>query len=179
MKSRFFIVCVSIFLILMWCTCVIAGDVEIIPPEILAQMDKDILSGKRPNIAKLRQGEIFGLRKNPRIEADFVTFDFDIGNLSSVQKEIIHRWVRTGVNKIYLLSGQISLYTLFFDPVKGLSAGYHTDQFLRHVVNTDCKSLDMFVSGHFKDLPLEAEVIVEGGGGVAVAVIGDALSERA
>ena len=57
-------------------------DVDIIPPEILKLMDKDILSGKRPVIAKIRQGEIFGLRKNPKIDADFVTFDFDVDNLS-------------------------------------------------------------------------------------------------
>ena len=79
-----------------------AADEDLIPPEILKQMDPDILSGKRPTFATIKQQDIFGLRDTPRYPTDFVTFDFDPMKLSSVQTEIIKNWIAAGHNPVYL-----------------------------------------------------------------------------
>ncbi len=148
----------------------LAGDEDIIPPEILKQMDKDILQGNRPIISKIRQGEIFNLRNNPLIDADFVTFQFEPGNLSSVQKEIIKNWIHSGVNKLFIKGRNISKYRYFFSPMKVGSRVTSNIELLRHPVNTDCNSVK-FVSHRdkrnneygncFLDLPMDASSIVE------------------
>lgn len=130
----------------------IADDADVIPPEILRQMDPDILTGKRPVIHKLKQTEIFGLRENPEFKADFVTFDFDPGKTSSVQEEILRNWIKSGANKLYFEDANIVKYSRLL----GLQASTHArwdfasnspvdrkTTLLRHSVNTDCRLVRM------------------------------------
>jgi hypothetical protein len=126
----------------------VAADRDLIPPEVLKQMDPDILSGKRPIFATIRQADIFGLRTKPRRNADFVKFDFDPSKLSSVQRAIIEKWIRSGANDVYFSDVAIMKYSAFVAPLELYSAhvfsgqtvliarGVHTD----HKVNTDCKT---------------------------------------
>ena len=65
-----------------------ANDADLIPPEVLKQMDPDIRSGKRPTFATIHQGDIFGLRETPKFDTDFVKFDFAVSNLSTVPEYI-------------------------------------------------------------------------------------------
>jgi hypothetical protein len=75
-------------------------DEDIIPPEILEQMDPDIRSDSRPVIHVLEQSEIFGLRNDPNLDADLVKFGFHPDKISSIQREIIVDWAKEGYNKI-------------------------------------------------------------------------------
>ena len=117
-----------------------AGDENLIPPEVLKHMDPEIRTGKRPTIAKIRQSDIFGLREKPRFEEDFVAFDFSPKELSSVQREIVEKWIRQGSNKVYVEGDQKKTYSPLFEPAKygGEVAGTRC-KLLIHVVNTDCR----------------------------------------
>jgi len=161
-----------------------SGDEDVIPPEILKVMNPDILSGKRPIIAFIRQNDIFGLRDNPILNADFVRFDFDPERLSSPQKKILRAWVESGVNRILLLQDDILKYTSIISSAsanKKFSSGYtdnvkaanaRTAKLLRHPVNTDCSDLGFWYGdthGHgtgagvvgIIELPQGSSVIVE------------------
>lgn len=81
-----------------------------IPPEVLKQFDKDIVSGKRPSIGKLTQGDIFGLRNNPVFKEDFVRFTFDPTQLSTVQKDIFLKWLDRGYNRVLLQGNDLKTY---------------------------------------------------------------------
>jgi len=78
---------------------------DAIPPEILKQYNLDVLSGKRPTIAKMAQGDIFSLRTTPAFKADFVQFSFNPHNLSKVQRDILQKWLKDGHNDV-ILSGK-------------------------------------------------------------------------
>ena len=73
---------------------------DLIPPEILQQMNPDIRSRTRAIITLISQDDIFGLRDQPRLDADFVSFCIPLANLSTVQRRIIDDWVRSGHNRI-------------------------------------------------------------------------------
>ena len=55
------------------------GIEQLVPPEVLRELDPDILSGKRPTIKSIGQAEIFALREAPKFDEDFVTLSFDDG----------------------------------------------------------------------------------------------------
>lgn len=164
-----------------------ASDAEIIPPEVLKQMDPDIRSGKRPKIHWLKQTEIFGLRDKPTFDADFVSFSFDPDALSSVQKDIMAKWITSGANKILLRGEGVYKYRRFLSGVsvalrmdgqsssrsrlRGVTASCSP---LRHPVNTDVRNIRIatFIwqnegynpqAGHFevKNLPPESTVILD------------------
>ena len=92
---------------------------DTIPPEILKQMDPDILTGKRPFFATLRQGEIFGLRDQPKFKGDFVRLDFELKKLSIVQRNIVQKWMRSGTNRIFLKDEDCIKYSDLLSPVYG------------------------------------------------------------
>ncbi len=128
-----------------------ANDADLIPPEVLKQMDPDIRSCKRPIFATIHQGDIFGLRENPEFDADVVKFDFDVSKLSTVQLQIIENWIRSGHNTVYLkdadigkyssLLSPIGLYTQFAVGCKSSAPAPVSCTLLRHQVNTDCESV--------------------------------------
>jgi len=146
-------------------------------------MRRLLRAGERPKIAKIRQGDIFGLRDNPKFDADFVTFDFDPDSLSSVQEEIVRKWIRCGYNNIYLKDKQIVTYGSFFRPAEAVwrRDGYHdcrAGKLLRHSVNTDCKKVRFYDESAyrfkdcyygFRNLPPGSTVIVEGDSGIAAS----------
>ena len=151
-----------------------AADEDLIPPEILRQMDPDIRSGKRPTITTIRQGDIFNLRNAPRFATDFVTFDFAVGSLSTVQKEIVENWIRSGVNRVVLQDSQITACAPLLAPAQAEGShkevGYYGAKLLLHPVNTDCRQVQF--RGYtdsllrcFKSLPPDATAIVERNGG--------------
>lgn len=144
-----------------------ASDADIIPPEVLKQMDPDIRAGKRPTFAKIRQGDIFGLRENPKFKEDFVTFDFVVSKLSTVQRNIINNWVRSGANRVHLKYGQIRAYYVLLEQVY-VYHGERPVKLLRHVVNTDCKLVSFGKIYAFKNLPPDSVIIVEGPDGSAI-----------
>ncbi len=158
-----------------------AKDADLIPPEVLKQMDPDIRSGKRPTFATINQGDIFGLRENPKFEADFVKFNFAVSDLSTVQQRIIENWIRAGYNTVYLKDTETRTYASLLSPIKSTTEGsggtWATCTLLRHPVNTDCEKVQF--RGHslggsrryifcFTNLPEEGVVIAEAGGGNAV-----------
>jgi len=170
---------------------VFCADEDTIPPEVLNAMDSDIRTGKRPIIAFIRQNEIFGLRENPIVKADFVRFDFDPSKLSSAQKDILRNWAESGVNQILLVMDDILKYTSiisnssaseqftsgYTDNVKHANA--ETAKLLRHPVNIDCRDLGFWFGnsyGHGRgagevgiaNLPQEASVIVESNDGFPI-----------
>jgi hypothetical protein len=172
LKKKYFIIILTFLVFNLF-----ADDTETIPPEILKQMNKEILEGKRPTIHQLRQGEIFSLRENPKFQTDFVTFDFDIEKISSVQMEILENWIRSGNNKIYLEDLQILKYISLFKPVISDFVYKEANKRLRHPVNTDVKDVlfstwklhgniyDKRFSYEFlNNLPIHASIIVEGAG---------------
>lgn len=169
-----------------------ANDADLIPPEVLKQMDPDIRSGKRPIFATINQGDIFGLREKPKFEADFVKFDFDVSKLSTVQQQIIENWIRTGHNTVYLLDDEIAKYSILVNPItfvnRNEEGASNTPKppvnctLLRHAVNTDCEKI-LFSRFHkrpyssaylwsipcFTNISEEGTVIVDAGdGGSAV-----------
>jgi len=163
-----------------------ANDADLIPPEVLKQMDPDIRSGKRPTFATIRQGDIFGLRQNPKFKEDFVRFDFDVTKLSTVQNRIVENWIRSGYNPVYMVNEDFQKYSLFLKPSKFLSSSTSKTSLLRHSVNTDCGKVsfqavvrhDRGVSYRdryyywlacFAGVTEEWSVIAEAGGGNAVA----------
>ncbi|MBM3271574.1 MAG: hypothetical protein FJZ01_28395 [Candidatus Sericytochromatia bacterium] len=83
------------------------ADTKGIPPEILKQMDPDIVSGKRPTVEMLKQDDIFGLRDKPKRDADFVRFDFDAGQLSGAQRKVLDQWLRDSSSRVLLLDADI------------------------------------------------------------------------
>ena len=121
---------------------------NIIPPEILKQYNLDILSGKRPTIAKISQGEIFGLRENPKVHADFVRLDIDPGKLSSVQKAILREWAQSGANNVVLIKDDIPKYANLLVDVSPKNIEKcekpSAAHLLRHPVNTDCADLRFY-----------------------------------
>jgi hypothetical protein len=164
-----------------------AADEDLIPPEVLKQMDGDIRGGKHPTFAKVRQGEIFGLRDQPKFDADFVRLDFDVAKLSTIQRQIVEKWIRSGVNRIYLADGDFAAYGSLFSPVfYSRTSTYGNDRqlaanLLRHKVNTDCSQLRFYapyardkdnrkpwIAPCLKNLPIDSTVIVEAGGGEAL-----------
>ena len=164
------------------------NDADLIPPEVLKQMDPDIRSGKRPIFATINQGDIFGLRENPRFEADFVRFNFGVSTLSTVQQRIIENWIRTGHNTVHLPDSDIYKYASLLSPVKSTGQllskksseprSWGNCTLLRHPVNTDCDKVQFerhnIYSGSYRyiscftNLPEEGVVIAEAGGGNAV-----------
>jgi hypothetical protein len=125
------------------------NDTDIIPPEILEQMDPDILSGARPTIYKLKQAEIFELRNNPKFNTDFVTFDFDPKKLPSTQFNILDNWIKLGTNKIYLKNKDIYKYAQIFPAgIQGITHKKRKGELvpctlLQHPVNTDCEKIQI------------------------------------
>ena len=129
-------------------------DNSSIPPDILRQMDPDLVSGKRPRVVTIKQDDIFGLRDNPRRDADFVTFDLDIAKLSTAQRNILDAWLRAGHNKLLLVADQIPKYDSLF----GVSAGWmafvsgkpsYEYALSEHPVSTDCGNLSF---GEVRDM---------------------------
>jgi hypothetical protein len=115
-----------------------APDTKNIPPEVIKQMDPEIVSGKRPTFATVTQEGIFALRETPRLDADFVRFSFDLAKLTSVQRDIVRNWIRSGHNTIYLESNDLRSYAILFD-VEWADALRKDEKLLDHPVNTDCK----------------------------------------
>lgn len=143
---------ITIFMIMLFAGLVLAAnDADLIPPEVLKQMDQDIRSGKRPIIETIHQGDIFGLRENPKFGADFVKFDFDVSKLSTVQQRIIENWIRAGQNVVYLANVEVLNYGPLPGPVgcsynnrcsRNVSDFYWVNcTLLRHAVNTDCEKI--------------------------------------
>jgi hypothetical protein len=170
-----------------------AKDADLIPPEVLKQMDPDIRSGKRPIFATINQGDIFGLRENPRFEADFVKFSFAVDKLSTVQQRIVENWIRAGHNTVYLSDSDVNKHAALLGPVRFtwqslskeriISQDWMNCTLLHHPVNTDCEkvrfrchlpvwggaySSTSRVTCCLMDLPEEGAVIAESGGGNAV-----------
>ena len=127
-------------------------DTSKIAPDVLRQMDADLVSGKRPVIATIKQDSIYALRENPRLKADLIRFDFNLGELTTAQIRILDTWIRAGNNKIYLLDGDIPKYATLFgltgggpDILSGDSAKarqvYDSWKLEDHPVSTDCGRL--------------------------------------
>lgn len=150
-----------------------SADEDLIPPEILKQMDADILSGKRPSIAIIKQSDIFGLREHPKFQTDFVTFGFEPDRLSTVQREVIEKWITSGANNIYLKDKGISKYADLFRPL--VSGRGKAMKLTRHQVNTDCKDVAFGTHDYYPDfycgfgpLPPGSSVIAETDAGFAI-----------
>ena len=138
------------------------ADEDLIPPEILKGMDEDIRLGKRPRFITIRQDDIFGLRGEPKLDCDFARLGFSTSSLSTVQEEIIHKWIRDGHNPVYLSGNEILDYACLLSPAAAstdmMNPRCVRDQdargnsmascrLLKHPVNTDCRSV-LFVQTH-------------------------------
>ena len=150
-------------------------DGDVIPPEVLECMDAEILSGDRPRIQKIRRGEIFGLRNNPELDADLVRLDLDPATLSSVQKEILVNWVRSGHNVVYLVGNDVPKYAELLGCGYSVDPQYNNHRIVRsidsdHEVFTDCKGVRFIafdnkvfhVHGGLIAFPEESVIVAEG-----------------
>ena len=81
-----------------------------IPPEVLKQYCPEVLSGRRPVYAVIRQKDILALRERPKFHADLVRLDFDPESVSSVQRDILLKWVASGHNSVLLIGEDLRKY---------------------------------------------------------------------
>lgn len=120
-----------------------AGFEETIPPENLRQYAPEIVKGNRPVVIRITQPMIWGLRDKPDQGGDVYTFDLDPSKLSSVQQDIVRKWVQDGRKVWFWGYYDAERYaTLFHDTIM-CSREHQTPTTLSsHPVNTDVESLD-------------------------------------
>jgi len=99
-----------------------------IPPEILNNYEKSIVSGERPTVIKITQSMIFELRDNKNLNADIYVLDFDVDNLSSAQEDIVPNWIKKGNNILLWGKSQVSKYAILFDSNNMINASYIDDE---------------------------------------------------
>lgn len=102
--------------ILSFCGCALAKDLaSTVPPDILKQFNKDIISGKQPKIAKIgiTQEEIFSLRQI--LKEDFVQLDFSPSDLSTIELDILKNWIMGQHKKILLIGRDLENYQELFE----------------------------------------------------------------
>jgi|GEM_PF-2501471 len=121
-----------------------AMSADVLPPEVARQMDPYILSGTRPRIAFIRREDIFGLRDNPTLEADFVRLDLEPSELTTVERRILDAWLRSGSNRLLLKSDDMVKYS----GLMGLEGTYRERGLWKltlgdHPVNTDCQEVQV------------------------------------
>ncbi|MCK5718654.1 MAG: hypothetical protein KAH84_01755 [Thiomargarita sp.] len=152
---------------------------DIIAPEILEKMDKNILEAKRPTYDIIKPKDIFRLRNEPIFHSDLVKFAFSLEELTTIQRKILENWIQGGENKIFLMDDDIENYSSLFE-LEG--ANYDDKPHLneksssKHSVNTDCQKVFFGRKGccsrwqhnYFEVLPPNASIIVENSLGGAV-----------
>ena len=111
----------------------------VIPPEILRLYDPDLLSGERPRIVTITRDMIWDLREGAP-PGDVYQFDFDPGDLPSVQQDIIRNFVRAG-RKIFLWGWETvdDVGWRFFHGMMRWAGG--ESSMVEHIVNADVRHL--------------------------------------
>jgi len=165
----------SFMMILSVSTMIYADEYdETIPPEILSQYDPGVVSKQRPVVVRITQAMIFSLRSTPDLGGDVYSFDMDVSKISSVQVDIIKKWVIDG-HKI-LLWGESegrSYTSLFSDAVEFSSIYLQQCSLSRHMVNTDVLDIHFemsdrsrFQTSIISKYPADTEVIASTKSGV-------------
>ncbi len=123
-------------------------DADLIPPDILIQMDPGIFSGELPRIITIQRKDIFGLRPKPQLEADLVQFDFEPDKLSTAHKRILDAWMKAGHHKVCLLDDDITKYASLF--------GYTAADFKKYTEITEEKIAEC-CAGSLKEHPVNVD----------------------
>jgi hypothetical protein len=108
-----------------------------IPPEILDQFDPRVLAGTVPKVVTISRDMIWSLRDDPDHGGDAYRFDFQMGDITSVQRGIIAEWIARG-NDILLWGFRECL--TFNGLLDAVEVGmFRPPGFIwsTHVVNTD------------------------------------------
>ena len=87
--------------------------------------------------------------KNFELVTLFVRLDLEPKNLSTVQREIIQKWLRSGTNRIFLKDEDCIKYSGLLSPVSGTKSKMLSScqerrkpaNLLCHKVNTDCSEV--------------------------------------
>lgn len=79
-----------------------------VPSEVLKLYHQDIVNGSRPRIVTITKDMIESLVKQPELGGDAYRFDFDMRDISPIEKNILLGWIRGG-QKI-LLRGDIDIW---------------------------------------------------------------------
>lgn len=129
-----------------------AGGYEnAVPPEILRRYEPSIVKNERPIVVRITQAMIFGLRDKPDQSGDVYTFHLDPSEISSVQTEIVRKWVRDGHDVLFWGCADAARYSvLFSDAIQYDSnkwPGTLEPSLSKHAVNTDVRNLDFTFYG--------------------------------
>ncbi len=121
----------------------LAGYEETIPPEILRRYEPEIVSNKRPVVVRITQAMIWGLRDQPDQGGDVYSFDLDPAKLSSVQVDVIRRWVRDGRKILFWGYADARKYCMLLSDQIEYSERKETQPYTlsKHPVNTDVRNL--------------------------------------
>ncbi|MCX8108188.1 MAG: hypothetical protein N3G20_05220 [Verrucomicrobiae bacterium] len=143
-----------------------------IPPEVKKNMDADILEGKRPRFKDLLQNEILELREGQRFDVDFVRFRFQMKKLSTVERDIVKNWIRSGKNAVFLEGNDLHEYAELLAPVQ-CKWILGSPKLLNHPVNTDCdhatfKRVWKLAYPCLYNVPADVSIIAEGEPGAPV-----------
>ena len=147
---------------------------DTIPPEILRRFDPAIVKGERPRIVRITQPMIWGLRNKPDQGGEVYSFDLDPKKISTVQKEIIRKWVRAGQKILFWGGSEAEKYSvLFADKISWSMVVFWKLSLSKHPVNIDVRDIrfkqrwGLAGKSHVLNVyPPDTEVIVSSKGGV-------------
>ena len=89
-----------------------------IPPDILKLYHQDIVNGSRPKIVTITQPMIMSLAKEPDQGGDVYRFDFDVSELSHLEKNTLLGWIKSGQKVLLWGSPDMWKYaSLFSDKI--------------------------------------------------------------
>lgn len=154
---------------------------DTIPPEILRQYHPAVVTDERPKIVTITQPMIWGLRDQPDQGGDVYIFDFEPGKISTVQNEILKKWISNGQN--VLIWGKNELYKyedVFSEIINVTSSGDikadpQKKQILaKHPVNIDVSDVRFYIYRHLwpsyflwlSEYPADTEVVVSASSGI-------------
>jgi hypothetical protein len=113
-----------------------------IPPQVLKLYHPDVVNGSRPKIITITHNMIESLAKQPDLGADAYNFDFDVTDLSAIEKNILLGWIKNG-RKI-LLWGDVDIwkYALLFSGVMEVKGKVDLEvKLAKHPVNNNVSHL--------------------------------------
>lgn len=162
-------------LALLLCSGTLHAGAEMIPPQMIQGMDDDILAGRRPTFALVKQENIFFLRQNVPHNVDLVVLRFKPEELSTAQMTTVTDWAKSKGNAIYLQDEDIHTYAPLFGLKTDNRTGLLEGGRIFDPVNLHCQRVTFgsMVQNfqryfYFLNLPPEAKRIVEDFQGHAV-----------
>ena len=133
---------VAIVMFLVLSVCFSFAQVEkykdSIPPEVLKLYHKDIVEGSRPRVVTIKQTMIQNLVNKPELGGDAYCFNFDITDISPIEKNILLGWIKNGQKILLWGSDDMWKYAPLFSDKFKISGGTGLEvKLANHPVNND------------------------------------------